>query len=840
MALRLLRRSEEGPPMSNIVIQNAREGNLRGVSLEIPKGKLVVFTGLSGSGKSTLLVDVLFNECQRQYLEAMGLEGIRKPQVERISGASPAVLVAQTDANRNPRSTVGTVTDVYTDVRMVFEKLHERTCPHCGEAIRSDACEEETEKRGNDFYVFMRCCSCGRRMPKLTRTQFSFNTKEGACPSCEGLGRTLVIDRDAVLDENRSLEDGAVDFWAGRYREYMIDSLYKAFRHYSLSVPANVPVRRFDAMQREILLNGTAGPVVAAAFPHRNPPETTAKGRFEGILPLLWRRLGEREGVSKGLDGYFVSRTCPACGGERLGELGRTATVEGVRLPELATLSLDALLAWARALGSSLDAGRRALAADYLRDMETKLARYAQVGLGYLTLDRQVVTLSGGELERMRLASVLDSELSGVVYILDEPTQGLHPRDTEGLLSVLEKLRDLGNTVLVIEHDPDVMRRADMLVDMGPGAGAHGGRIVAAGPPDRVAADPASLTGRCLRASSVPKKAFRPADRIAVEVRGARLHNLKGVDVDIPAACLTAVSGPSGSGKSTLVFDIVAHGDGAHDGATVHGCDRFDRVVDVGQAPLVKMRRSNVATYSGVATDIRKLFAATEDAKRVGLTAKHFSFNAPGGRCERCEGLGTVTSNMLFFTDVEATCPACGGRRFGDEVLAVAYGGKSIDDVMRLSVEEAAAFFSDGAGAVPGDGAPGRRIARTLGLLEDVGLGYLLLGQTLTTLSGGEGQRLKLAKELVDGRGRTNLYLLDEPTRGLHPQDVEHFLALADRLVDAGNTVIVVEHNPQVINRADWVIDLGPDGGDAGGEVQFAGTPAALRASGRGATAAYL
>lgn len=408
--------------MPNISIEHATEGNLRDVSLDIPKGKLVVFTGLSGSGKSTLLVDVLFNECQRLYLEALGLEGIRKPAVERVGGASPAILVAQEGANKNPRSTVGTVTDVYTDLRMVFEKLHVRACPHCGATVSSDGCEEETEKRGGDFFVFMRCSACGERMPKLTRTQFSFNTKEGACPACEGLGKTLVIDETAVLDESRSLEDGAVAFWVQRYRDYMIETLHAAFRHYGLAVPTGAPVARFDPLQREILLHGVASPVVAEAFPHVEPPKTVAAGKFEGVFPLLWRRLSEHEGNAKSLEGYFRSALCAACGGERLSELGRTATVRGTRLPELAASSLDRILAWTRDLDAALSPAQRALVADYLRDIDTKLERFRQVGLGYLALDRQTVTLSGGELMRMRLASVLDSELSGVVYILDEPS----------------------------------------------------------------------------------------------------------------------------------------------------------------------------------------------------------------------------------------------------------------------------------------------------------------------------------------------------------------------------------------------------------------------------------
>ncbi|WP_080798417.1 excinuclease ABC subunit UvrA [Arabiibacter massiliensis] len=825
--------------MADIVIEDAREGNLRGVSLAIPKGKLVAFTGVSGSGKSTLAVDVLFNECQRQYLEAMGLEGIRKPRVGRVRGASPAVLVSQSSGNRNPRSTVGTVTDVYTDLRMVFEKLHERACPECGARICSADCEEETERRGDDFLVFMRCSACGHRMPKLTRTQFSFNTKEGACPACEGLGRTLDVNLVAVLDESRTLEDGAVDFWKGRYRDYLVESFRQACRRYGLDDPAGAPVARFDALQREILLNGTASLALAAACPGVEEPKTAAAGRFEGVVPLLRRRWAEREGGGRDFERYFSQAVCAVCGGERLGELARTATVAGTRLPELAASSLEGIRDWVRALDGSLPAAHRADVEDYLRDVLTKLDRLARVGLSYLTLDRQTVTLSGGELQRMRLASVLDSELSGVVYILDEPTQGLHPKDTRGLVAVLEKLRDAGNTVLVIEHDPDVVRAADFVVDLGPGSGAHGGRIVAAGTLDEVMAEPASATGRWLARPPARKEAFRPAGETAVEVRGARLFNLKGIDVDIPARCLTAVTGPSGSGKSTLVFRLVARGDGDFEGGTVRGAGRFDRVVDVGQEPLVKMKRSNVATYSGAAADIRALFAGSEDALAAGLAARSFSFNAPGGRCERCEGLGTVTSNMLFFTDVEATCPACGGRRFSDEVLAVRFAGKSIDDVLRMSVEETRAFFAD-ADSAHAKGAAARRLARTLGLLEDVGLGYLLLGQTLTTLSGGESQRLKLARELADGKGRASLYLLDEPTRGLHPQDVEHLLALLDRLVDAGGAVVAVEHNPQVIDHADWVIDLGPGGGDAGGEVVFAGTPAALRASGVGTTAAWL
>lgn len=815
--------------MRDIVISHATEGNLKDVSLAIPKEKLVVFTGLSGSGKSTLLVDVLFNECQRLYLEAMGLSGIRKPAVKRIAGASPAVLVAQTAENRNPRSTVGTMTDAYTDLRMVYEKLAVRTCPHCGQAVSAADCREVTEKRGDEFFVYMDCCECGERMDKLTRTDFSFNTKRGACPECEGLGRVLAVNLARALDEGLSLESGAVAFWEHKYKEYQIGVLYQAFRHYGLPVPENMPVACFNAVQKDILVHGVAGEEVARRFPSVMPPKTVAAGRFEGVVPMLMRRMAEHEGDSPRVGRYFDAAECSACQGERLAEPSRSATVGGVRLPKLATMSLEQLADWIAQLRATLPASRRALAEDYLRDIETKLDRFLGVGLGYLSLDRQIVTLSGGELQRVRLGAALDSELSGIVYIMDEPTLGLHPRDTAGMMAVLKSLCDRGNTVLVIEHDPDVMAQADLVVDIGPGSGAHGGEVVAAGTLDEVRRVPRSATGRYLNASHPAKTRFRGPAGAGIEVRGACAFNLKGIDVDIPRGCLTSVTGPSGSGKSTLVFELIAKGDHADADGSVAGVSAFDAVVGVGQSPIARMKRSNVATYADAYTGIRKAFASTDDAKEKGLTAKHFSFNASGGRCERCEGLGTVTSNMLFFTDVEVVCPVCRGRRFTDEVLSVKYKGRSVDEVLGLSVEDAAVLFEGNA-----------RVARVLGLLEEVGLGYLHLGQTLTTLSGGEAQRLKLAKELIGGKSANALYLLDEPTAGLHPEDVDHFLALVDKLVDAGGTVVVVEHNAQVIEMSDWVVDLGPSGGAAGGRVVFSGTPADLVGSEKSATARYL
>ena len=809
--------------MSEIVIEHACEGNLKDVTLRIPKNKLVVFTGVSGSGKSTLLLDVLFNECQRQYLEAMGMQGIRKPRVGRVRGASPAVYITQTDANRNPRSTVGTVTDIYTGLRMVYEKLAVRACPHCGQRISAADCREVTEKVNGEFHVYMDCCACGARMPKLTRTEFSFNTREGACPACEGLGRVHQVRRGRAVDEALPPEGGAVRYWEKQYAQYQAGVLYKALAHYGAPAAPGTPVARYSPAQKAVFYEGADSPAARQAFPGQTPPKTAAAGRFEGVLPILWRRLAEKQGDAQALEPYFEVAPCPQCGGERLAGPGRLAEVAGVRLPQLAAWPLQRLRAWLEQLRGQLPPPHLELVRDYLLDLDTKLGRLLRVGLGYLALDRQAVSLSGGEAQRMRLAAALDCELTGLLYMLDEPTAGLHPQDTAGLVDTLQKLRDLGNTVLVIEHDPDVMARADQIIDLGPGAGRRGGRVVAQGTLEQVRAQPASATGQWLRSPPPGKTAFRPAAG-GVHITGARRFNLQGVDVCLPAGCLTAVTGPSGSGKSTLVFEVLARGQG------VSGLEQFGRVVQVGQAALARSKRSNVATYCGVYADIRAVFARTPAARAAGLGAGHFSFNSPGGRCERCEGLGTVASNLLFFADAQVACPVCGGARFGPQVLAVAYQGLDIRQVLELPVEQAARVFA----AHP-------RITAALGLLQSVGLGYLQLGQALTTLSGGEAQRLKLARELAGaGAAGPALYLLDEPTAGLHPQDVRHFLALLDRLVDAGNTVVVVEHDRQLIRHSDWVVDLGPGGGEQGGRLMFAGTPAQLLAHGQSATARCL
>lgn len=819
--------------MDYISILGASEGNLKNLSVDIPKYSLTVFTGLSGSGKSTLLVDVLYMECQRQHLEAMSFQGIAKPKVSRIRNATPAIVISQNDSNRNPRSTVGTLTNIYTDLRMIYEKLGVRTCPFCGEVICAADCREETEKIHNDFYVYMYCSACGQRMHKLNRTDFSFNTKEGACPSCEGLGEILDVDRSALVNESLSPEDGAVDFWDGRYKDYETECLYASFQYYGIPVPPNTPVAQFSDLQKAILYDGIESPLIAAAFPELKPPKTVALGRFEGLIPTLKRRLANQNGELKRLQKYFSSVECPDCRGERLGILSRSVTVNGIRLPELTRISLRELNVWLLELEDFLSPVHRESVKDYLLDIGTKLSRFLKVGLGYLSLDRRMITLSGGELQRLRLAAVLDSDLTGLTYILDEPTAGLHPKDTKGLIAILQRLRDLGNTVLVIEHDPDVMQAADHIIDVGPGSGKYGGQIIAEGTLFEIMDNPSSVTGQWLRnhpPHQIPVKSdCRTGDGTVLSIEHASRFNLQDIHVTIPCGCLTTVTGPSGSGKSTLIFEILARGNHFGKENSVRGCEQFDRIIEISQSPINRMKRSNVATYTDVYTEIRKLFAALPDAKERRLTAKHFSFNTPGGRCEHCEGMGTVTNNLLFFADTEVTCPVCRGRRFQDNVLEVTFRGLTITDVLRLSVNEACSLLKD----YP-------KIIRTLTLLCDVGLGYLELGQSLTTLSGGEGQRLKLAKELIGNTSARSLYLMDEPTSGLHPVDIEHFLVLLNRLVDSGSTVIVVEHNQQIIRESDYIIDLGPSGGIEGGRLIFTGTPAGLLSDSQSVTAQFL
>lgn len=654
-----------------ITVKGAKEHNLKNLSVSIPKNKLVVLTGPSGSGKSTLAMDTLFKECQRQYLESMGMQGINKPKVEFISGLSPAISINQQVTNRNPRSTVGTVTDMYTSLRMIFEKLGKRNCPVCDHEIHPTFNAEDIEKEEGSFKEFIFCPNCNHKMEKLTRTHFSYNTTEGACPTCKGLGETVDIHLESVFHEALSIEEGAVDLWKGRYGEYQGYVVKAAMEYFGVPITDKLPLRDYSPEQRAILYYGVESDEVKAYFPEVKPPKTVDKGKFEGVLTGMWRRYNEKGGASAEAEAYFYTQTCPDCKGERLNEISRKVTVKNRTIPSLVNHSLEEMLEWTNQLENSLEKESYLLVETFIQDLKTKLTRIQKIGLGYLTLDRQVITLSGGEAQRLRLSALLDSALTGVLYIMDEPTVGLHPKDTLGLVSVLKRLRDLGNTVLLIEHDVDVMKEADYIIDIGPGAGSEGGTVVGQGTLEELINQESSVTGTYLRKEEGIKKTYRKGTGQKITVHRATVHNLKDITVSFPIGCLTAVTGVSGSGKSSLVFNALAKGnDKIRDGfEKVTGLEHFHEMIIVGQSPLSRMKRSNIATYIDVFTPIRNIYAKIEEAKEKGLTAKHFSFNTAGGRCENCQGLGYVTTNMLFFPEMEIVCPVCHGRRFQQDIL---------------------------------------------------------------------------------------------------------------------------------------------------------------------------
>ena len=833
--------------MSEIIVRGARLHNLKNVSFAIPKNRLVVFTGLSGSGKSTMAFDTLHKEGQRQYMESLGVVMWEsRPAVDAIVGLSPAISVDQRNRNRSPRSTVGTATDVYTYLRVLFARLGHRPCPQCGadvppghEVAQAGPGEAAWEDDDEADQAGVPCPRCGAALPALSMASFSFNKPAGACPACTGLGTVYSADLSRLLDEGKSLAGGAVLIWEPAVVRYYIETLRAAGRYYGFELDPSLPVRDLGQAQRDLLLYGVEDPAFRRHYPEVEPPATVAKGRFEGVIPNLLRRHAEHAADEEGdyrekLERLMVLQPCAECGGTRLRPEARAVRVAGRNIVDVARLPLSALAEWVAGLAQEergkADQGRWQIAEPIVIDLQERVRRLTEVGLGYLTLERAAPSLAAGEAQRLRLAALLGSGLTGVLYVLDEPTIGLHTRDTGRLVRILRGLRDLDNTVLVIEHDLDVIAAADWVVDFGPGGGRLGGQIVAQGAPAAIAQNPASLTGQYLAgAAAIPVPASRrPANGPGLTIHGARAHNLKNITVALPARTLTAVTGVSGSGKSSLLFDILDraarqryHGaavqPGSHDAIT--GWEHFDKVITVDQSPLGRSTRSNAATYTDAFNPIREAFAAQPAARERGLTAQHFSFNVPGGRCERCEGAGVLWVEMHFLPDVPVRCPACHGRRFKREVLAVTYQGFDIAQVLDMTIEEALALFA----AIPAAKA-------RVGLMAETGMGYLQLGQSASTFSGGEAQRVKLAKEL--GRratGRT-LYLLDEPTTGLHPADTARLIRLLQRLVDAGNTVVVVEHNLDVIKCADWVIDLGPEGGEAGGQVVVAGTPETVAA----------
>ena len=917
-----------------ILIKGARENNLKNIDLAIPRDKLVVFTGLSGSGKSSLAFDTIYAEGQRRYVESLSsyarqfLGQMDKPDVDSIDGLSPAISIDQKTTSKNPRSTVGTVTEIYDYLRLLWARVGVPHCPKCGKEIsrqtidqivdRVEALGEGTRflvlspivraKKGEHMKVFedarksgfarvrvdgilydlteeikleknkkhtielvvdrlviregqrrrltdsietacthsgglviiqlpdkkeelsfsqnYACEDCGISMPELEPRMFSFNNPAGACPHCTGLGFQLVADEDLVIpDKTKSIFEGAIQ--ASGWSSARTDSIFRMYfealaqkYHFSLTAPVNTLSR--EAM--DVILYGTKGEKLRMTY-NRGNGMGVLEQPFEGILNNISRRYRETQSDSarKELEECMSSAPCPFCHGDRLSDIARAVTVGGIGIMDFCRMSIRDGLQFMEDLKLS---GNMAMVAEQIvREIKSRLQFLKDVGLQYLTLSRGAATLSGGESQRIRLATQIGSSLMGVLYILDEPSIGLHQRDNDKLLMTLKRLRDLGNTLIVVEHDEDTMREADFVVDVGPGAGSHGGQIVAAGSLEEICAVPESITGQYLSGKKeipVPAKR-RSGNGNVLAVRGAAENNLKDIDVEIPLGTLTCVTGVSGSGKSSLVNQVLNRtllGKLNHartrPGACrcVEGIQHLDKVIDIDQSPIGRTPRSNPATYTGLFNDIRDLFASTSDAKIRGYGPGRFSFNVKGGRCEACSGDGLVKIEMHFLADVYVPCEVCRGQRYNRETLEVQYKGKNIAQVLDMTAEEAVEFFQN----LP-------KIHRKAQTLVEVGLGYVKLGQSSTTLSGGEAQRVKLATELARSSTGKTIYILDEPTTGLHAADVHKLIEVLQQLVNAGNTVLVIEHNLDVIKTADHIIDLGPEGGDEGGYVVASGTP---------------
>lgn len=914
-----------------IVVRGAREHNLKNIDVEIPRDQLVVITGLSGSGKSSLAFDTIYAEGQRRYVESLSayarqfLGLMEKPDVDQIDGLSPAISIDQKSSSRNPRSTVGTVTEVYDYLRLLYARVGIPHCPICGREVlrqtsgqivdqilelpagtrimllapviddkkgehnrvaaelrkagftrlrvdgtiididdfpaldkqKKHTVEAVVDRLATDLEVRQRltesveqglglsdgvikvlqpdadteqvysehyACPVHREvnLPDIAPRNFSFNSPHGACPHCTGLGTRLEVDPEAVIPNRRlTLAEGAIRPWAkttSRMNWYtkLLEGVASTFK-FSL----DTPVGEMKPADLRVVLYGSGDTEIAM----RGPGGRTYRTTFEGVIPNMERRYHETDSdfVRKEIEKYMAERECPVCGGKRLKPEILAVTVGDKSIVDLTTLSIGEAVKHF----SSLDLGPREaqIAVQILKEIRARLNFLRDVGLEYLTLDRSANTLAGGEAQRIRLATQIGSSLMGVLYILDEPSIGLHQRDNDRLIATLVRLRDLGNTVIVVEHDEDTIRMADYVIDIGPAAGEHGGRVVAAGRPETLADNPESLTGQYLsgaRSIAIPSKR-RAGNRKTLVIKNAREHNLRGIDVEIPLGMLVSVTGVSGSGKSSLVNDILAKklaqvyhraGDlpGHHD--EIVGLKNLDKVISVDQSPIGRTPRSNPATYTGVFGDIRELFAQTPEAKIRGYKAGRFSFNVKGGRCELCRGDGIIKIEMHFLPDVYVTCEECKGRRYNREALEIHYKGKNISDVLDMTVEEAVAFFEN----IPA-------IRRKLETLNNVGLGYIHLGQSATTFSGGEAQRIKLATELARRSTGRTLYILDEPTTGLHFEDVNRLLGVLNALVETGNTVLVIEHNLDVIKSSDYLIDMGPEGGSGGGVVIAKGTP---------------
>ncbi len=819
-----------------INIKGAKENNLKDVDVQIPKNKLVAFTGLSGSGKSTLALETLQRECQRQYMESMGMTMNigSKPRVDSIEGLSPAISINQHHTNNNPRSTVGTVTELSAYIRVIFSKLGERPCPHCGKVIKqsydetsSVVCGEmpDQEVNGSELYEqTIPCPHCGKPVIELTASHFSFNKPQGACQACRGIGVVNTPDVSKLIDKTKSVREFAIHGWDQVFIDRYGASMVQAAKHYGFSLDIDMPIEQYNDVQMDLLLHGVLSKQFQQRFPDTTPPKTVLEGRFEGVVTNLMRRYMENSSASaqQKIEKFLIQQECPECHGVRFRSDILEITVGGINIKELLSMSLIGISGWLKRLPDFVSQEALAIVYQVVSDINRRLDRIIDVGAGYLSLDQPASSMSAGEWQRIKLASVLGSGLTGVLYVLDEPTTGLHPRDTGKIIEVLKQLRDMGNTVIVIEHDLDMIRAADYIIDFGPGAGKQGGNIVAKGNANELMQCDTSITGKYLKGNCC--KSIRKREGISsrsIKIRNADVNNLKNLNVDIPLERFVTVTGVSGSGKSSLIFGVLAEAADAYfhqpkkgRKPDISGFEDLDDVIIINQQSIGRSSRSNAATYTDLFTNIRDLFASLKETKAKGLSAKHFSYNVAGGRCEKCQGSGKLSISMHFLPDVEVICPVCGGKRYQKPVLDIKYKGHTISDVLELSIDEAMVLFSNEA-----------NIVSKLKILQDVGLGYLGLGQSAATLSGGEAQRLKLAKELSKSSGGKVMYLFDEPTTGLHAHDAGRLIHVFDQLVRQGNSVIAIEHNTEMILASDWVIDIGPEGGNEGGEIVTQGTP---------------
>ncbi len=930
-----------------IVIRGAREHNLKNLNLTIPRDKLIVFTGLSGSGKSSLAFDTIYAEGQRRYVESLSsyarqfLGQMEKPDVDTIEGLSPAISIDQKSTSNNPRSTVGTVTEIHDYLRLLYARIGIPHCPKCGRVIRRQTVDEVVEQvmafgegarvqiiapavRGRkgehvklleqiqkDGYVRVKvdgeiydiadvpkldkklkhtidvivdrivvragaesrlagsletafafgaglakvehngeeqlfsenyaCPDCGVSIEELTPRMFSFNNPYGACPTCSGLGALMKIDPALIVpNEELSLRQGAINVtgWQSS-NTASIAGMYLAALGEKYGFDMDTPFNKLSEQARHAILYGTGNERIHIEY-HREFGEGSYDSPFEGVIPNLERRYKETQSdyMKHEIEEYMANIPCPDCKGKRLKSESLAVTVGGMNIAQLSDMTVRHAREKLSAL--TLNKTEEMIAGRILKEIDSRLGFLISVGLDYLTLSRAAGTLSGGEAQRIRLATQIGSSLVGVLYILDEPSIGLHQRDNAKLIDTLKGMRDIGNTLIVVEHDEETMLNADYIVDIGPGPGEHGGEVVFAGTPEEIMTDEKSITGKYLSGReyiAVPAKR-RETGENWLQVRGARANNLKNVNVDIPLGVFTCVTGVSGSGKSSLVNEVLKKTllrdlnrartrPGEHD--EILGIDKLDKIIDIDQSPIGRTPRSNPATYTGLFDLIRDVFAQTPDAKMRGYTNGRFSFNVKGGRCEACRGDGILKIEMHFLPDIYVPCEVCGGKRYNRETLEVKYKGKTIADVLDMTVEEALKFF-----------APLPKLARKLQTLYDVGLGYIRLGQSSTTLSGGEAQRVKLATELARRDTGRTLYVLDEPTTGLHTDDVKRLIAILQRLCDGGSTVVVIEHNLDVIKTADYIIDLGPEGGDMGGTIVCTGTPEQVAQNKKSYTGIYL